>query len=72
MRKELRRQIVMDVKASIELSQYDALELMALLEITVEDLIKAFPHRMVEHAEKFGVYYEAEEEDEAGEDGEGR
>jgi hypothetical protein len=37
-------------------SQSDPEELVALLEITVEDIVERFGDRLEEHCEKFGVY----------------
>lgn len=63
MTKEQRSVTITSVKMVIENSQTDAVELLQLLEITVEDLIKTFPHRLIEHAEKFGIYQETEEQE---------
>lgn len=62
MDKETRQHIRQQVRESIDLSQTTIEELVLLLEITTEEVIKQFPHKLIEHAEKFGVYYTEERE----------
>jgi chorismate mutase len=54
--------ILMMVNQAIENSQVTPEELVQLLEITVEDIVRKFPKKIVEHADKFGVYPEEDEE----------
>lgn len=56
MDKEQRRIIRQQVREAIEAGQTTPEELVLLLEITVEEMCKQFPHKLIEHAEKFGVY----------------
>lgn len=60
--KDTRSLIKSQVRMAIENSQNTPEELVLLLEITVEELIKRFPEKLIEHAEKFGIYPEEEEE----------
>jgi hypothetical protein len=60
--KERRRFIKTRVVQAVELSQLDVHELVDLLEITVDDVLKNFSHKLIDHAEKFGVETEEEEE----------
>ena len=46
---EILRQLVED-------NIVDVADLVALLEINIEDIIDRFPDRLKEHAEKFGYY----------------
>jgi hypothetical protein len=62
MNKELRSIIKAKVRMAIESSQATPEELVLLLEITIEDLIRKFPEKLIENAEKFGVYQELEDE----------
>lgn len=62
--------ILEKIKLAIESSQNDTTELAALLEITVEDLMERFEDRLIENAEKFGIYQD--EEWLPNEEGEGR
>ena len=60
------------VKLAIEDGFYDIEDLVTLLEIRVEDVLERFEDRLVENAEKFGVYeYDSEEEQEEVENVEG-
>lgn len=63
MNKEQRAELKRQVEISIELNQIPADEVVLLLEITVDDLIKRFPNKLVEHAEKFGCYPEEGEQE---------
>jgi chorismate mutase len=56
--------ILMLVSEAIVNSQNDPEDLVQLLEISVEDIIRKFPSKLVEHAEKFGVYENPMEEEE--------
>lgn len=55
--------ILLLVTEAIYNSQNSPEELVSLLEITTEDIVRKFPKKLVEHAEKFGIY-EQDEEDE--------
>jgi len=44
------------VKSAIENSQLEVEEVAVLLELTVEDLLEAFPEHLEDNAVKFGVY----------------
>lgn len=55
--------ILLLVTEAIYNSQNSPEELVSLLEITTEDIVRKFPKKLIEHAEKFGVY-EQDEEDE--------
>lgn len=44
-------------------SQSSPEELVVLLEITTEELVRKFPKKLVEHADKFGVYSNTTEEE---------
>lgn len=55
-----KKEIKAQVKLAIINSQLDVEDVVILLEIETEELLRAFPDKLVEHAEKFGVY---EEED---------
>jgi len=44
------------VKSAVENSQLDVEELVVLLELTVEDLLEAFPEHLENNAVKFGVF----------------
>jgi hypothetical protein len=59
-----RNNILSLVGEAIMNSQNDPEELVTLLEITAEDIIRKFPNKLVEHAEKFGVYPDPMEDDE--------
>lgn len=50
------------VSEAIENSQSTPDELVLLLEITTEDIVRKFPSKLVEHAEKFGVYQDIMED----------
>jgi chorismate mutase len=54
--------ILMLVSEAIENSQSTPDELVLLLEITTEDIVRKFPSKLVEHAEKFGVYQDIMED----------
>jgi hypothetical protein len=57
--------ILMMVSEAIYNSQSTPDELVLLLEITTEDIVRKFPKKLVENAEKFGVYPDPmEDEDE--------
>lgn len=49
-------QILRMVLEAIEQAQNTPDELVQILEITTEDLIRKFPKKLIEHSEKFGVY----------------
>ena len=61
-----KQHIKAQVTSVIENSQTDVHELVELLEITVEDILRTYPHRLIEHAEKFGVYPDEGTEDRDG------
>ena len=44
------------VSEAIINSQSTPDELVLLLEISTEDIVRKFPKKLVEHAEKFGIY----------------
>jgi hypothetical protein len=50
------------VRQAIEDGFYDVNDLVLLVEMTVEDVIERFEDRLCEHAEKFGIYEEEEQE----------
>ena len=56
--------ILLMVTEAIINSQSTPDELVLLLEITTEDIVRKFPNKLIEHAEKFGVYEDPMEEDE--------
>jgi chorismate mutase len=51
------------VTETIMNSQSTPEELVQLLEITTEDIVWKFPKKLVEHAEKFGIYPNPMEDD---------
>lgn len=59
-----KRTTILQVYEVVTNSQTTPEELCTLLEVTVEDLLRKFPRKLLEHAEKFGVYPDEEEEKE--------
>ena len=55
--------ILLLVTEAIYNSQNSPEELVSLLEITTEDIVRKFPKKLIENAEKFGVYEQDEEEE---------
>ena len=51
------------VSEAIINSQSTPDELVLLLEISTEDIVRKFPKKLVEHAEKFGIYPDPMEEE---------
>ena len=47
---------LMLVQEAIYNSQMDPEDLVIFLEITIEELVRKYPKKLVEHAEKFGIY----------------
>ena len=45
-----------ELKEVVEQQNYDVEELIALLELTVDDVLERFPDKLVENQSKFGVY----------------
>lgn len=58
-----KRYVLIQVHEVIYNSQLTAEELCALLELEVNDLVKKFPRKLVENAEKFGVFNQDEDLD---------
>lgn len=44
-----------ELKQVVEGQGYDILELVGLLELSIEDILDRFPDRLVDNASKFGV-----------------
>ena len=44
-----------ELKEVVENQNYDVVELVALLELTIDDILERFPDKLTENANKFGV-----------------
>lgn len=57
--------ILMLVSEAILNGHEDPEDVIKLLEVSLEDIIRKFPSKLIEHAEKFGVYEDTEEDNES-------